>query len=206
MTINNYYDKIIVLIDISVYLRYTIYYSNSPFWEDQVMFNIGEKIVYPMHGAGVIKSIEEREILGEKRNYYIMKMPIGDMQVMIPLDQMEEIGIRKVIDFKEIKNVLDVLASETTKMHKNWNRRYRANMELIKTGDIYEIAEVVRNLTLRDKEKGLSTGERKMLSNARQILISEIVLVAEISEEEAIDLIEEVILKQVEPTMPDAVL
>ncbi len=170
------------------------------------MFNIGEKIVYPMHGAGVIKSIEEREILGEKRKYYIMKMPIGDMQVMIPLDQMEEIGIRKVIDFKEIKNVLDVLASETTKMHKNWNRRYRANMELIKTGDIYEIAEVVRNLTLRDKEKGLSTGERKMLSNARQILISEIVLVAEISEEEAIDLIEEVILKQVEPTMPDAVL
>ena len=98
------------------------------------------------------------------------------MQVMIPLDQMEDIGIRKVIDFKEIENVLDVLASETTKMHKNWNRRYRANMELIKTGDIYEIAEVVRNLTLRDKEKGLSTGERKMLSNARQILISEIVL------------------------------
>jgi CarD family transcriptional regulator len=150
------------------------------------MFNIGEKIVYPMHGAGVIESIEEREILGEKRKYYIMKMPIGNMQVMIPLDQMEDIGIRKVIDFKEIENVLDVLASETTKMHKNWNRRYRANMELIKTGDIYEIAEVVRNLTLRDKEKGLSTGERKMLSNARQILISEIVLVAEISEESAI--------------------
>jgi CarD family transcriptional regulator len=84
------------------------------------MFNIGEKIVYPMHGAGVIESIEEREILGEKRKYYIMKMPIGNMQVMIPLDQMEDIGIRKVIDFKEIENVLDVLASETTKMHKNW--------------------------------------------------------------------------------------
>lgn len=160
------------------------------------MFNIGERVVYPMHGAGVIESIEEREILGERRKYYIMKMPIGDMQVMIPLDQMDEIGIRKVIDSEEIENVLDVLSSDTTKMNPNWNRRYRANMDLIKSGDIYEIAEVVRNLTLMDKEKGLSTGERKMLSNARQILMSEIVLVAEISEEEASNLIETVILGQ----------
>ncbi len=167
------------------------------------MFNIGEKIVYPIHGAGVIESIEEREILGERRKYYIMKMPIGDMQVMIPLDNMEDIGIRKVIDSEEIENVLAVLASDTTKMHQNWNRRYRANMDLIKTGDIYEIADVVRNLTLMDKEKGLSTGERKMLSNARQILLSEIVLVAEISEEEATNLIETVIMQQ---NMPDTAL
>jgi CarD family transcriptional regulator len=167
------------------------------------MFNIGEKVVYPMHGAGVIESIEEKEILGERRKYYIMKMPIGDMQVMIPLDQMEDIGIRKVIDSEEIENVLDVLASDTTKMHQNWNRRYRANMDLIKSGDIYEIAEVVRNLTLMDKEKGLSTGERKMLSNARQILLSEVVLVAEISEVEASNLIETVIFQQ---TAPDTAL
>ncbi|QUH19841.1 CarD family transcriptional regulator [Alkaliphilus sp. B6464] len=167
------------------------------------MFNIGEKVVYPMHGAGVIESIEEREILGERRKYYIMRMPIGDMKVMIPLDQMDDIGIRKVIDSEEIENVLDVLASDTTKMHQNWNRRYRANMDLIKTGDVYEIAEVVRNLTLMDKEKGLSTGERKMLSNARQILISELVLVAELSEEEASNLVESVILQQ---TVPDTVL
>ncbi len=167
------------------------------------MFNIGEKVVYPMHGAGVIESIEEREILGERRKYYIMRMPIGDMKVMIPLDQMDDIGIRKVIDSEEIENVLDVLASDTTKMHQNWNRRYRANMDLIKTGDVYEIAEVVRNLTLMDKEKGLSTGERKMLSNARQILISELVLVAELSEEEASNLVESVILQQ---TVPDTAL
>lgn len=167
------------------------------------MFNIGEKVVYPMHGAGVIESIEEREILGERRKYYIMRMPIGDMKVMIPLDQMDDIGIRKVIDSEEIENVLEVLASDTTKMHQNWNRRYRANMDLIKTGDVYEIAEVVRNLTLMDKEKGLSTGERKMLSNARQILISEIVLVAELSEEEASNLVESVILQQ---TVPDTAL
>lgn len=170
------------------------------------MFDIGEKIVYPMHGAGVIESIEEKEILGEKRKYYIMKMPIGDMQVMIPLDQIDDIGVRKVIESNEVENVLDVLASETTTMHKNWNRRYRANMDLIKTGDIYEIAEVVRNLTLMDKEKGLSTGERKMLSNARQILISEIALVSEIEEKEAITLIEDIILKQDTTTMPDAAL
>lgn len=163
------------------------------------MFNIGEKIVYPMHGAGVIESVEEKEILGERRKYYIMRMPIGDMKVMIPLDQMDDIGIRKVIDSEEIKNVLDLLSSDTTSMHKNWNRRYRANMDMIKSGDIYELADVVRNLTLMDKEKGLSTGERKMLSNARQILISEVVLVAELSEEEACELIEKTILEGAEP-------
>lgn len=167
------------------------------------MFNIGEKVVYPMHGAGVIESIEEREILGEKRKYYIMKMPIGDMQVMIPLDQMDDIGIRKVIDSEEVENVLAILASDTTGMHQNWNRRYRANMDLIKSGDIYEIADVVRNLTLMDKEKGLSTGERKMLSNARQILMSELVLVTEVSEQEASDLIETVIVEQ---KIPDTAL
>jgi len=167
------------------------------------MFNIGERVVYPMHGAGVIESIEEREILGARRKYYIMKMPIGDMQVMIPLDQMDDIGIRKVINSEEIENVLDVLTSDTTKMHQNWNRRYRANMDLIKSGDIYEIAEVVRNLTLMDKAKGLSTGERKMLSNARQILLSEVVLVAEISEQEASSLIETAIFQQV---LPDTAL
>jgi len=167
------------------------------------MFNIGERVVYPMHGAGVIESIEEREILGARRKYYIMKMPIGDMQVMIPLDQMDDIGIRKVINSEEIENVLDVLTSDTTKMHQNWNRRYRANMDLIKSGDIYEIAEVVRNLTLMDKAKGLSTGERKMLSNARQILLSEVVLVAEISEQEASNLIETAIFQQV---LPDTAL
>lgn len=163
------------------------------------MFNIGEKIVYPMHGAGVIESVEEKEILGERRKYYIMRMPIGDMKVMIPLDQMDDIGIRKVIGSEEVKNVLDLLSSDKTKMNKNWNRRYRANMDMIKSGDVYEVAEVVRNLTLMDNEKGLSTGERKMLSNARQILISEIVLVAELSEEKALELVEKTILEEVKP-------
>ncbi len=157
------------------------------------MFNIGDRIVYPMHGAGIIVAEEEKEILGEKRKYFIMKMPMSDMKVMIPIDSVEEIGIRPVVDEEEIEKVKVVLADDETEMSQNWNRRYRANMDKIKSGDIYEIAGVVRNLVLRDREKGLSTGERKMLSNAKQMLVSEMVLSKEMENEEADNLIEEII-------------
>ena len=154
------------------------------------MFNIGDKVVYPMHGAGIIDSIEEKEILGDKRKYYILKLPLRNMKVMIPLDNVDSMGLREVISQKEVEQVMAVLNDDKTKMPKNWNRRYRANMDKIKSGDIYEVAGVVRNLMLRDKEKGLSTGERKMLNNAKQILISELVLVNdsdEVSVEELIN-------------------
>ncbi|MBZ2175206.1 CarD family transcriptional regulator [Schnuerera sp. xch1] len=154
------------------------------------MFNIGDKIVYPMHGAGVIEGIEEREILGEKRKYYIMRMPIGDMRVMIPVDNIEEIGIREIIGNEEFEKVLTILKGDKTKMPQNWNRRYRINMEKIKSGDIFEIAAVVRNLMLRDAEKTLSTGERKMLNNAKQMLVSEIVLAVDSNQEETEKLID----------------
>jgi len=157
------------------------------------MFNIGDKIVYPMHGAGIIEGIEEREILGEKRKYYIVRMPIGDMKVMIPVDNIEEIGIREVIKDEEVEKVIDILKGGSTVMPQSWNRRYRANMEKIKSGDIYEIAAVVRNLMLRDAEKTLSTGERKMLNSAKQMLISEIVLAINSSEEETEKLIDETV-------------
>ncbi|WP_069651021.1 CarD family transcriptional regulator [Caloranaerobacter ferrireducens] len=157
------------------------------------MFGIGDKIVYPMHGAGVIEAIEEKEILGKKRKYYVMKMPMGDMKVMVPVDNVDEIGIREVIDSEEVEQVLAVLADDRTKMPQNWNRRYRINMDKIKSGNIYEIASVVRNLMIREREKGLSTGERKMLSNAKQILISEIVLAKDICEVEAEELVEKVV-------------
>lgn len=156
------------------------------------MFEVGDKIVYPMHGAGTIVGIEEKEVLGEKQKYYIMKLPLGEMKVMIPLDKIEEIGVRDVIDSEEADNVFKILRGEKSKMSQNWNRRYRANMEKIKTGDIYEVTEVVRNLTLRDIEKGLSTGEKKMLSNARQILISELVLAKDLPEEEISQMIEDI--------------
>ncbi|WP_053955603.1 CarD family transcriptional regulator [Inediibacterium massiliense] len=157
------------------------------------MFNIGDKVVYPMHGAGIIEAIEEKEILGKKRKYYIMKMPLGDMKVMIPLENVEDIGLREIISFKEVDQVMAVLNDDISKMPKNWNRRYRANMDKIKSGDIYEVAMVVRNLTLRDREKGLSTGERKMLANAKQILVSELVLAGSIEEDKAEELINEAI-------------
>ena len=147
-------------------------------------FNIGDKVVYPMHGAGIIEAIEEKEVLGEKHRYYIMKMPIGEMKVMIPMDNVEEIGLRQVIDDEGVEKVYHILRGSVSKMSQNWNRRYRANMEKIKSGDIFEVAEVVRNLAIRDREKGLSTGERKMLDNARQILISELVLAQGATEEQ----------------------
>lgn len=140
------------------------------------MFNIGDKVVYPMHGAGVIEAVEEREVLGEKAQYYIMHLPIGDMQVMVRLDNVKEVGLREIIKHEDVERVFSTLKGEQTQMSQNWNRRYRANMEKIKSGDIFEVAEVVRNLSIRDRERGLSTGERKMLDDARQILISELVL------------------------------
>lgn len=157
------------------------------------MFQIGDKVVYPMHGAGVIEAIEEKEVLGERRDYYVMRLPIGDMTVMIPTQGAENIGIREVIDPEELEKVFEILRADETSMSTNWNRRYRANTEKLKTGDIFEVAEVVRNLTIRDRAKGLSTGERKMLDTARQILLSEMVLSRDISEEEAERLLEDVL-------------
>lgn len=175
------------MIKYKLYIYGVIGYNNMMkiyYGEEFVMFNVGDKIVYPMHGAGVIERIEEKEILGEKRNYFIIKMPIGDMKVMVPVANVDEVGVREIISKEQVLEVMEVLEGHKTKMPQNWNRRYRANMERIKTGDILEIASVVRNLTLLDNEKSLSTGERKMLSNAKQMLLSELVLVTEESMED----------------------
>ena len=112
-----------------------------------------------------------------------MKPPIGEMKVMIPVDKIDKIGIRDVISEEKADEVFELLNGEKSKMSQNWNRRFRANQEKLKTGDIFEVAEVVRNLSIRDREKGLSTGEKKMLSNARQILISELVLAKDMDED-----------------------
>lgn len=153
------------------------------------MFNVGDKIVYPMHGAGTIDAIEQKDILGEKQDYYIIKMP-GEVKVMVPIAKAEEVGVRNVINKAEAGKVLEVLEANETEMSNNWNKRYKENMEKMKSGNIYEIADVVRNLSYKQKEKGLSTGEKKMLSNAKQILVSELVLAEHASENEVEDLIE----------------
>jgi len=154
------------------------------------LFKIGDKVVYPMHGAGVIEAIEEKEVLGEKRQYYILRLPVGDMKVMIPITNGNGVGLREVIDNEGVQKVFHILREQSSAMSPNWNRRYRANLEKIKSGNIYEVAEVVRNLINRDREKGLSSGERKMLENARQILISELVLATELEEDKAQSLLD----------------
>ncbi|HKM28744.1 MAG TPA: CarD family transcriptional regulator [Anaerovoracaceae bacterium] len=140
------------------------------------MFAVGDKILYPMHGAGVIQAVEERVILGETRRYYIMRLPYVDMNVMIPVDFGSEIAVRPIISKEEVEKVFLVLREDSTDMSNNWNRRNRDNMDKLKTGDIMEVAEVVRNLIRTDRIKKLSTGEKKMLTNAKQILESELVL------------------------------
>jgi CarD family transcriptional regulator len=140
------------------------------------MYNVGDRIVYPMHGAGIIESIEEKEILGNKQSYYVVRIPVGDMKVMIPTKNVNGIGIREVISEQDADRVFSVLGKESSCSTSNWNKRYRENMVKIKSGNIYEVADVVRSLMLREREKGLSTGERKMLNSAKQILISELVL------------------------------
>ncbi len=153
------------------------------------MYNVGDKVVYPMHGAGVIDAIEEKEILGEKQSYYILKMP-GEVKVMVPTLTAEEHGIRNVIDKAEAEKVINVLEQDETEMEKNWNKRYRDNMDKMKSGNIYEIADVVRNLSFKQKEKGLSTGEKKMLHNAKQILVSELVLAEHATQDEVEELVD----------------
>ena len=153
------------------------------------MYNVGDKVVYPMHGAGVIDSIEEKEILGEKQSYYILKMP-GEVKVMVPISTAEQHGIRNIIDKSEAEKVFNVLEQDETEMEKNWNKRYRDNMEKMKSGNIYEIADVVRNISFKQKEKGLSTGEKKMLHNAKQILVSELVLAEHASQDEVEELVD----------------
>ncbi len=154
------------------------------------MFIVGDKIVYPMHGAGIIEEIEEKKILGQVREYYILRVPCGDMKIMIPIDNSGEIGIRPVVQKSCLPEILSLLSGESTEMSSNWNRRYRENMELLKTGDIFKVAEVVRNLIRADRIKKLSTGEKKMLTNAKQILISEMILVAKMTYDEAEEIIE----------------
>lgn len=153
------------------------------------MFSIGDKVVYPMHGAGIIEKIEEREILGEIKSYYILHIPYGKMQVMVPVDKCAEAGLRAIVSKAEIKRVLEVLSAPSTEMDENWNRRLRDNNEKLKTGDPKQVAEVIRNLARIEREKKLSAGEKKLLLNARQILSSEIVLVNGIAEDKADDLI-----------------
>ncbi len=157
------------------------------------MYKIGDTVVYPMHGAGVVEGIEDRQVLGETRSYYIIRISRGKMQVMVPVEGSEKVGLRSVVKPNELNEVYDVLRAESTPMDENWNRRNRENMDKLKTGALPQVAEVIRNLVRVDRVKKLSTGEKKMLSNSKLILASEMVVSLGISEEEALNKIENLI-------------
>ena len=140
------------------------------------MYRVGDKVVHPMHGAGIIDSIVQRKVNGEQKDYYLLNLSGGSMTVMIPTDNTKEIGVRPIISNQEAVEVLSAMETIEVDMTQNWNRRYRENMVRLKSGDLLEVARVVKGLMLRESERGLSTGERKMLHTAKQILISELVL------------------------------
>ena len=153
------------------------------------MFNVGDKVVYPMHGAGTIDSIDKKNILDEEIEYINISMP-GGVKVMVPRNQAAKQGLRNIISQDEVERVFSVLETDETAMSDNWNKRYRDNMDKMKSGDIYEVADVVRNLSFKQKEKGLSTGEKKMLVNAKQILVSELVLAEQSNKDEMEELVD----------------
>jgi CarD family transcriptional regulator len=148
-------------------------------------FAIGDNVVYPHHGAGQVIKKEEKDILGEKRQYLTIKILHNDMTVMVPCENAGKAGLRRVIDEETVKKVLSVLSDDVSEMPKNWNRRFKHNRDKIKTGDIYELAEVVRNLAIREQDKGLSTGEKQMFTRAKKILASELMYALEMGEEQA---------------------
>ena len=148
-------------------------------------FAIGDNVVYPHHGAGQVIKKEEKDILGEKRQYLTIKILHNDMTVMVPCENAGKAGLRRVIDEETVKKVLSVLTDDVSEMPKNWNRRFKHNRDKIKTGDIYELAEVVRNLAIREQDKGLSTGEKQMFTRAKKILASELMYALEMGEEQA---------------------
>ena len=155
------------------------------------MFRIGDKIVHPMHGAGVVDGIVQRKVNGVVRDYYTLKLPIGGMLVMIPTDHCDQIGVRAILSGDEAEKILDRLSDVQVEMQSNWNHRYRENMERLKSGDLMEVAKVVKGLAQREGRRGLSNGERKMLHSAKQILVSEIGLAQSITYQEAEDRLEE---------------
>lgn len=156
-------------------------------------FRVGDRVVYPHHGAAIIQGLEEKEIYGEKRQYFILRLAYGDLTLMVPADNTEEVGIRDVIARKELDKVFKVLKAKECRMPSNWSRRFKTHVEKLRSGDIYQVAEVVRNLARRENEKGLSAGEKRMLSRARQILVSELTFAADVDETEAEKMLDKVL-------------
>jgi CarD family transcriptional regulator len=152
---------------------------------------VGDQVVYPQHGVATIQKIEDKEVLGEKQSYLVLELDEGDLTLMVPAASVEEVGIRNLIGKEQVEEVLGILGkAKVTDGADNWSRRFKANSEKLRSGDIQQVAEVVRNLSIRDKQKGLSTGERRMLNRARRILAGEIAVALKLDAEGAEEVLE----------------
>ena len=165
-------------------------------------FAVGDKVVYPHHGAAIIEGKEKRSFDGKKTDYFVLRITYGDLKVSIPVDKADEIGLRDVINDEEVEEVFAVLRKKEARMPTNWSRRFKNHVEKLKSGDIYQVAEVVRNLSLREADKGLSAGEKRMLARARQILVSELTFALNVDEEAADSRLDDVLAGRDVPLPP----
>ena len=166
------------------------------------MFRKGDTVVHPEHGAAIIEDLCDREFLGEKRRYLKLRVVHGDLTVNVPVESTEEVGLRNVVSKHQARKVLNVLKQDESTMAANWSRRFKNNIEKLRSGDIFQVAEVVRNLSIREREKGLSAGEKRMVVKARQILISELMFANGVSEEKAETLIDKILDDSHEARVP----
>ena len=160
-------------------------------------FEVGETVVYPHHGAARIIDIRQRKVRGEEKTYLQLEVAQGDLTILVPADSVDLIGVRDVVDEAGLKKVFEVLRAPLTEEPTNWSRRFKANQEKIASGDVIKVAEVVRDLSRRDTDRGLSAGEKRMLSQARQVLGSEVALARQVSEDDALELLDEILAESV---------
>src|SRR6476469_4864732 len=165
-------------------------------------FAVGDKVVYPHHGAAIIEGKEKRVFDGQKTDYFVLRITYGDLKVSIPVDKADEIGLREVIKDEEVEEVFAVLRKKEARMPTNWSRRFKNHVEKLKSGDIYQVAEVVRNLSIREADKGLSAGEKRMLARARQIRVSELTFALNVDEEAAESRLDDVLAGRDVPPPP----
>ncbi len=156
-------------------------------------FKVGETVVYPHHGAALIEAIENRTIKGQERTYLVLKVAQGDLTVRVPAENAEDVGVRDVVGPEGLDQVFEVLSAQNTEEPTNWSRRYKANLEKLASGDIIKVAEIVRDLWRRERDRGLSAGEKRMLAKARQVLVSELALAEHTNEDKAEAILDEVL-------------
>jgi len=154
-------------------------------------FKAGDRVVYPHHGAAIIEKTEMVELNGEKKKYFVLKTAHDDLTVRVPVDKVDEVGMRPPISLEDVEDLFVLLSKKDVREPANWSRRFKNHQEKLKSGDVYQVAEVVRNLALREKAKGLSAGEKNMYTKARKVLVSELSFALDVSEEAAMDQVEE---------------